>query len=73
MLEEERDALLLASLCDLSDAVDEPCPRVLIRRLEGVVVALDAGPEDHLRAHGRREVRGAEPLCERHVAHGVVR
>ena len=47
--------------------------RVLVRRLEGVVVALDSRPEDHLRPHRSGEVGGAQRLGERRAAHGVVR
>ena len=72
MLEEERDAAFLAAHRDVAHAVDEACPRVAVRRLERVVVALDAGPEDHVRADRRGEVGRAERLGERRVAHRVV-
>ena len=40
----------------LADAVDEPRPALGVRRLEGVVVALDPGPDDHPRAEPAGEV-----------------
>jgi hypothetical protein len=58
------DAALLAARRDLPDAVDEVGPRLPVRRLERIVVALDPGPQDHLRADGRREVGGAERLIQ---------
>ena len=73
VLEEEHDAALLAARRDLPDAVDEPRPRVAVGRLERVVVALDSGPEDHLRADRPGEVGGRERFGERGVADAVVR
>ena len=73
MLEEERDAALLAASGDLADAVDEPRPRLRVRGLEGVVVALDSRPQDHVRSDRGGEVGGDERLRERLGANGVVR
>ena len=42
-----------------ADAVDQPRPHLGVRHLERVVVALAAGPDDHLRADARR--RGRRP------------
>ena len=57
---------------DLADAVDEALPRLGVRGLERVVVALDAGPDDHLRAERAGEVGGAQRLVERLGADRVV-
>ena len=73
VLEEEENPVLLAALCRLPDAVDEPCPALGIRRLERIVVALDPGPEDEVRADLAREVDRLERERESGVAHGVVR
>ena len=73
VLQEERHAPLAASRRDLADTVDEARPRVCVRRLEGIVVALDPGPEDHLRADVAGEVGGLERLPQRISPHGVVR
>ena len=56
VLEEELDAVLGALLRGQSHALDEPLPRVRVGRLEGVVVALDARPDDVVRADRPREV-----------------
>ena len=72
VLEEERDAALGAPARDLADAVDEARPRVGVRRLERVVVALDSRPEDHLRAELARERGHVERLGERRAPHRVV-
>ena len=50
VLEEELDAVLGADLGRLGDPLDEPLPRLRVRGLERVVVALDPGPADHVRA-----------------------
>ena len=39
-----------ADLGRLGDPLEEPLPRLRVRRLEGVVVALDPRPADHVRA-----------------------
>ena len=57
---------------DLADAVDEARPRVAVGRLERVVVALDAGPEHHLRADLAGEARRRQRLGKRVRAHAVV-
>jgi hypothetical protein len=72
VLEEELDSALLAAGGHLADAVDEPRPRLPVRRLERVVVALDPGPEDHLRTDEPGEVGRGKRLTERRVPHGVV-
>ena len=56
VLEEHRDAALACVGSGLADPVDEARPRLGVRRLERVVVALDPGPDDHLRADVAREV-----------------
>ena len=73
VLEEELDSALLAAGGHLADAVDEPRPGLAVRRLERVVVALDAGPEDHLRPDGGREVAGCKCFGECIGTNGVVR
>ena len=68
VLEEEQDPVVGAALRGLPDAVDEPRPALLVRRLERVVVALDPGPDDQVRAELAREVdRRERPL------HGLAR
>ena len=74
VLEEDGDAMLLRVLRGLADAVDEAGPRLLVRRLERVVVAFDSGPDDHVRAGLGGEVdrlaRQPERLCPRRVVRG---
>ena len=72
VLEEELDPVVRAALRDLAHAVDEARPGLRVGRLERVVVALDPGPEDHLRADRGGEVRGVERLGQRVAAHRVV-
>ena len=72
VLEEDRHAAFLAAGRDLADAVDEARPRLRVRRLEGVVVALDPRPDDHLGAELAREGRSVEGLGERRRPDGVV-
>ena len=72
MLEEEERAVLGALVRDLAHAVDETRPRLAVRRLERVVVALDAGPEDHLRSDLAGEAGCSKRLGERVCAHRVV-
>ena len=72
MLEEDGDAALLRVLRGLADPVDEPRPRLLVGRLEGVVVALDPGPDDHLRARLTGEVDRLARQPQRLLAGGVV-
>ena len=40
------------------DALDEPAPALRVGRLERVVVALDPGPDDEVRAERAGEVGG---------------
>ena len=49
----------LAWSVKLGDALDEATPDLRIRTLEGVVVALRAGPDDEVRPHSRAEVYAA--------------
>src|SRR5204862_3251730 len=56
VLEEELDAGLGTRLGGLRDPLDEPAPGRRVGRLEGVVVALDAGPDDQVRAEGAGEL-----------------
>ena len=56
MLEEHRDAALARVLCAFADAVEEACPRLFVRRLERVVVALDSGPDDEVRPYLGSEI-----------------
>ena len=68
VLEEEQAARAREPLCDLGHAVDQPRPRLGVRHLERVVVALAAGPDDHLRADvageiGSLEEDAAAPRC----------
>src|SRR5207248_3948099 len=57
----------------LADALDEAAPGLAVRGLEGVVVALDAGPADQVRANRGGEVHGAQRDLERLAAEPVVR
>ena len=72
VLEEEERPALGTLACDLADAVDETGPRVAVRRLERVVVALDAWPEDHLRSDLAGEACRSQSLGQRVRAHRVV-
>ena len=45
-----------ADLGGLADALDQPAPRLHVGCLEGVVVALDPGPDDHVRAERAGEL-----------------
>ena len=47
-----------AHLGGLGDPVEEPLPRLRVGRLERVVVALDPGPADHVRADLAGELGG---------------
>ena len=60
VLEEEQDPVLAAALRRLPDPVHEPRPRLRIGRLERVVVALDPGPDDEVRADLAGEVDRVE-------------
>ena len=73
VLEEKRDAVLLATRRHVADAVHEPRPGLGVRCLEGIVVALDPGPQDHLRVDRSGEVRSTKGFGERGAANGVVR
>src|SRR5207245_8988840 len=49
VLEEELDPVFLAPLRGRSYAFYQPSPALAVRRLERIVVALDAGPDDEVR------------------------
>jgi hypothetical protein len=66
VFEEEEDSALAAALGRLGDAVDQPGPALLVGSLERVVVALDARPDDEVRAELSREVDGRQ-----RAAHGL--
>ncbi len=72
VLEEELDAVGGADFRRFSDAVDEAMPALRVGRLEGVVVPLDARPDDEVRAQRTCERRACERLLERESAHLVV-
>ena len=65
--------MLLAALRRLADAVDEPRPALRIRSLEGVVVALDPGPDDEVGTEFPSEVGRVEREAQRLAPYGVVR
>ena len=73
MLEEERDAVVSAPLGGLADSVHEPCPRLRVRGLERIVVALDSGPDDEVGAELAREVDRVEGSLHGFGARGRVR
>ncbi len=73
VLEEEQDPVVGAALGGLADAVDEPRPALLVRRLERVVVALDPGPDDEVSAELAREVDRRERPLHGLRARSVVR
>ena len=58
VLEEQLDAVLGARLRGLGDPVEEPLPRLRVRGLERVVVALDPRPAHHVRADGAGHLGG---------------
>jgi hypothetical protein len=72
VFEKDRHAAVARVLRCLADSVNEPRPRLLVRRLERVVVALDPRPDDHLRAHVRRQVDRLLGQAQRRVARRVV-
>ena len=72
VLEEQPHAVPLAHLGGLPDALDQPSPRVGVRGLERVVVALDAGPHDEVRAQRAGEVGGLAGEAARLLAHAGV-
>ena len=65
VLQEQLAAVLGAHLGGLADGLDEPAPAVGIRRLERVVVALDAGPQHEVRAQRAGEVGALEREAQR--------
>ena len=73
VLEEHGHAAVARVLRRLADAVDEPPPRVRVRRLERVVVALDPGPDDHVRSELAREIDCLLRQAQRLRARRVVR
>src|SRR5581483_4800663 len=73
VLEEDGDAALVRMLRRLADAVDESRPRVRVRRLEGVVVAVDPGTDDHVRADLGGQVDRVERESQRLGPRRVVR
>src|SRR5579884_3370338 len=72
VLEEEQPALRRETLRDLADPVDQASPHLGVRHLERIVVALAAGPDDHLRLDLAGEIRRLEQDPERLGAHAVV-
>jgi len=56
VLEEQEDAVVGAGLRRLADTFDQPGPAVRVRGLEGVVVALDPGPDDEVGAERAGEL-----------------
>ena len=57
MLEQQLDAVALTLLRGLRHALDQPPPRLDVRRLERIVVALDPWPDDQVRAERAGELR----------------
>ena len=57
-----------AALRRLADPLHEPCPALGVRRLEGVVVALDPRPDDEVGAELAGEVGRLERPLERLLA-----
>jgi hypothetical protein len=72
VLEEDHDAALGGVLGGLPDPVHEARPRLPVRRLERVVVALDPRPDDHLRAALGGEVDRLPRQPQGVLAEGVV-
>jgi hypothetical protein len=72
VLEEQQDPALAAALRRLADAVDQPRPGVRVIGLERVVVALDPGPDDEVRADLAGHVDRGERAPHRLVADPVV-
>jgi len=60
VLEEEVDAVLLADLRRLADAVDEALPGVGVGSLEGIVVALDPRPDYEVSTERTGELGGSD-------------
>ena len=72
VLEEEEPVAAREHLRGLGDPVDQPRPDLGVRHLERVVVALDAGPDDHVRADLAGELRALAGEPHRLRAHRVV-
>ena len=73
MLEEERDAVVSAPLGGMADSVHEPGPRLRVRGLERIVVALDPRPDDEVGAELAREVDRVERSLHGLGTRGLVR
>jgi hypothetical protein len=73
VLEEELHSVLVATARDLGDAVDEEVPALPVGGLERIVVALDPGPDDEVRAEGAGEVGGGERQANGLAAYALVR
>ena len=65
VLEEQLAPVALEHRGGLPHAVDEPCPRLAVGRLERVVVALDPGPDDEVRADLAGELGALEGEAQR--------
>ena len=52
--------MVAAALCRHPETIEEPRPALGVRGLEGVVVALDPGPDDEVGAEPAREVSGGD-------------
>ena len=66
--------MLATALGGPADPVDQPRPALRVRSLEGVVVALDPGPDDEVRLELAREVdrvqRPGQRLAPRRLVRG---
>jgi hypothetical protein len=72
VLEEQLAPVAPDGLGRLPDAVDQPRPRLGVRGLERVVVALDPGPDDVVGADLAGEVGCLDGQAHRLLAHGRV-
>ena len=72
VLEEEQPAVRRESLRRLRDPVEQARPDLGVGHLERIVVALAAGPDDHVRADLAGEIGGLQFRPQRLGAHRVV-
>jgi hypothetical protein len=72
VLEKQLHVVARADLGGLADAIDQPSPGVDVGRLERVVVALAAGPDDQVGTEGARELGGLEQDAAGLRAHALV-
>ena len=72
VLEEKQDPAVGAALSRLADSLDQPVPALAVGALKRIVVALDPGPDDEMRAELAGEVDRARRPAQGLGPRGVV-